>query len=363
MVAILSNLEKLRDRHLKRSQQHISIEPVKPEQPRHRMKIVAQRTGLSPHVVRAWEKRYGAVEPNRSGTNRRLYSDADIERLSLLHELTQAGHSIGQIANLDSGQLRALAAQTQSRESSLIRLLNAGAGDASDKGPEDGVGMLLDSALQACRRMDQQRLESILDRAVVELGYSGLVEKLAGPLITSIGDEWHQGRITAAQEHAATATIRAHIEKHVRLYPIPDTAPKIVITTPAGQLHELGAVLATAVARKIGWNVVYLGPSLPAAEIVGAVQQSRADVLALSISFPADDPDLAAELKTIRSLAGKNLSIFAGGRSATAYSNALEESDIEYVASLAGLRERLIEKREKGVQQKDTEANAGTAAG
>src|SRR5581483_1087908 len=78
---------------------------------RHSIKSVARRTGLSAHVIRIWEKRYGAVKPERTGTNRRLYSEEQVERLSLLRELTQAGHSIGAIATLPGHVLKKIAKQ------------------------------------------------------------------------------------------------------------------------------------------------------------------------------------------------------------------------------------------------------------
>ena len=74
-------------------------------------KRVARRTGLTAHVIRIWEKRYGAVQPERTGTNRRLYSEEQIERLSLLREITRAGHSIGPVAKLPTENLRKLAAE------------------------------------------------------------------------------------------------------------------------------------------------------------------------------------------------------------------------------------------------------------
>ncbi len=74
------------------------------------IKTASLRTGLSAHVIRMWERRYRAVEPSRTRTRRRLYSDEEIERLSVLRDLTKAGHSIGNVARLPTGKLRALAA-------------------------------------------------------------------------------------------------------------------------------------------------------------------------------------------------------------------------------------------------------------
>jgi MerR family transcriptional regulator, light-induced transcriptional regulator len=82
---------------------------------------VAHRTGLTSHVIRVWEKRYAAVSPLRTSTNRRLYLDSDVERLQLLRRATLAGHSIGQIARLPTEGLRALVAADETVSASRPR--------------------------------------------------------------------------------------------------------------------------------------------------------------------------------------------------------------------------------------------------
>src|SRR6187551_1036823 len=88
------------------------------------IKAVARRTGLTAHVIRIWEKRYGAVKPERTGTNRRLYSEEQIERLSLLREVTRSGHSIGPVAKLPLEKLRKLAIQADAGPGHAARALN-----------------------------------------------------------------------------------------------------------------------------------------------------------------------------------------------------------------------------------------------
>src|SRR3954468_20227311 len=73
--------------------------------PRYPVRLVASRTGLSPHVLRAWERRYGVVNPTRSEGGQRLYSDLDIERLLRLRRLAERGHSIGRIGTLGVSEL------------------------------------------------------------------------------------------------------------------------------------------------------------------------------------------------------------------------------------------------------------------
>ena len=94
------------------------------DQGRYRVGMVSKLTGLSTHTLRMWEKRYAAVVPERTEAGGRLYSDADVERLRLLHTLVQSGHSIGGIANLSDDDLRRMAAAfPRASETSTPQLL------------------------------------------------------------------------------------------------------------------------------------------------------------------------------------------------------------------------------------------------
>jgi len=271
--------------------------------------IAARRSGLSQHVIRAWEKRYGAIQPGRSGTQRRLYSDDEIERLQLLRRATQGGHSIGNIASLSTEDLRELAA--------------ADPGPA-DSAPPDTADSLRAASLEAIARLDASGLERILQTGLATLGRGPLMQRVIVPLIAEVGDKWEHGILRVAHEHCATSVIRTLLGNFVHAHSATSNAPVLVVTTPPGQLHELGALIAAATATDRGWKVLYLGPSLPAEEIAGAVAVSKADALALSIVYPADDPALAAHLRAIRKLLPDS-PIIAGGRSAHGYSAALSE--------------------------------------
>jgi AAA family ATP:ADP antiporter len=103
--------------------------------------VVARRTGLSAHVIRIWEKRYGAVEPERTGTNRRLYSDEQIERLSLLRDLTQAGHRIGHVAKLPTEKLRQLAKESDADDGRARRVMAAAPAAPDARGLARALGL------------------------------------------------------------------------------------------------------------------------------------------------------------------------------------------------------------------------------
>ncbi|HAB14973.1 MAG TPA: MerR family transcriptional regulator [Verrucomicrobiota bacterium] len=280
----------------------------------HTIKSVVNRTGLSAHVIRVWEKRYRAVKPDRTDTNRRRYSDDEVERLALLRDVTRGGHSIGAVAKLPVEKLRELASHAPASN---------GHAPAATRAPTSPT--LLTECIAAVNRLDSPALEAALKRGSVELGAQGLLQRVIAPLAQAIGELWRNGTITAAHEHFASAVIRVFLGHATRSFSGAEGAPVVVVGTPSGQLHELGAMLAGASAANLGWNVTYLGASLPAAEIAGAARQNRARAVALSLVYPDDDARLESELVRLRELLPAEMSLLVGGRAMPAYREILEK--------------------------------------
>ena len=299
------------------------------------IKVVARRTGLSAHVIRIWEKRYGAVEPERTSTNRRLYSDEQIERLSLLRDVTRSGHSIGHVAKLPTDKLRKLARE--------LHGLNRQASRALVVAP--GAPTFLHECFAAVKSLDARALEETLKRAATELGAHGLLQRVVAPLVHTLGDLWRDGTITAAHEHFASAVIRIFLGHAARPFAGTDSAPVLVVATPAGQIHELGALLVGAAAANLGWHVTYLGASLPAAEIAGAARQNRARAVALSLVYPEDDPRLEGELIRLHESLPPEVMLLVGGRAMPAYHDVLEKIGATQVKDLVQLSSTLDELR------------------
>jgi methanogenic corrinoid protein MtbC1 len=161
------------------------------------------------------------------------------------------------------------------------------------------------------------------------------------PLMETIGDRWSDGTLRVAHEHMATAVVRSFMGALKESRPASDSAPTIVVTTPAGQLHELGALMASVAAASDGWRVNYLGPNLPAEEIAAAARGSSAKVVALSIVHPADDPRLPQEIRALRRLMGDQISIVAGGAVVRAYEETLTEAGAALTPDIPSLRAHL----------------------
>ena len=287
------------------------------DEKRHPMQVVVRRTGLTPDVLRVWEKRYAVVEPGRSEGGHRLYSDGDVERLLLLNRVTSAGRRISQMAALDMASLQELA-------------------------EEDAEALLVARESESRRIGAEPHLAASLIRATVALPAPALIEQVVGPLLERIGEQWSHGVLTPGHEHLATAVIRRVLESVMSACSQESAAPTIVVTTPAGQAHELGAVLVGSAAAALGWRVVYLGPSLPGPDIAEVARRTGATVVALSIVYPEDDPGLAFELRSLRDELGPDTEILVGGRAAPGYSDAVDAVDGTLITGLAQLV-RLLE--------------------
>ena len=286
--------------------------------PRHPIGVVCRRTGLKADLVRAWEKRYGAVMPRRGRTARRLYSDRDIERFRLLLRATQGGRGISQIAGLTDEQLTGLIADDE-------RALRGRGASARREGDSQLAGGLGEACLRAVTALDGQQLRLELEQAAAHMSRRDLIEQVLVPLVHAIGTEWREGHLRPVHEHLATAVVTSFLANLQGAYRAPYWAPNLVVTTPAGQQHEIGALLVSATAAAEGWYVAYLGPNLPAEDIAIAAHEVSAKAVALSIVHPVEDPALAGELRRLRQLLSPDVPLIVGGRATGALSTLLDE--------------------------------------
>lgn len=279
------------------------------------VKAASQRTGLSTHVIRIWEKRYGAVQPSRTGSNRRTYSELEVDRLTLLRAATNAGHSIGQIATLDDAQLRDLAGPLKA--TSEARTPSQAVANSAEG--------FVNEAIDFMRALNAAGLEKLLGEAAKQFGTQGLLQKVVIPLTYRIGELWQSGEVTAAEEHFASSILRTFLGNLSRPYVMDSSAPLVVTGTLLGQHHEMGAMIVGASASALGWRVANLSSSLPAVEIASAASRSSARAVALSLVYPEDDPNLPAELRMLRKLLPTPTEILVGGRAAPAYQPVITE--------------------------------------
>jgi DNA-binding transcriptional MerR regulator/methylmalonyl-CoA mutase cobalamin-binding subunit len=284
------------------------------EEGRHPIRVVTERTGLSPDVLRAWERRYGAVQPARGNGGQRLYSDADIHRLTQLARAVHAGRSVASVAGLTSEALALLVTE------------DADQGVARPTPPQEHRM----AAMAAIRDLAPERLEPLLRRSVLSLGTPTFLERVLAPLLTEMGEAWHAGEISIAHEHAASATIDQLLGWLLRELAPTDAAPRLLMATPLGERHGLGALVAAAAAVHDGWRVTWLGTDLPAAQIAAAAARDLPDLVALSVVATTAPDDILAEVLLLRQALDRDIPLLVGGSGA---------SNLPAVGGLTGVRD------------------------
>ena len=297
------------------------------EVPRHPIGVAAERTGLTADVIRAWERRYGAVDPARDDAGQRLYTDADVERLRMLHRATEGGRSISQGVYLPQEELAA-----------LVRGDEAARAERRAERPDVGELMALAESL------DGPGLEAALRRALLVEGLARFADRVAVPLLHRLGEDWHAGRITPAQEHVASAAITRVLTS---LRDVRGTGPVAVVGTLAGERHEVGALLAAGAAELAGWRVVYLGSDLPPEELVKAAKRTGARAVCASAVYAPTPAEVQSRFRVVRSRLPEAVEVYAGGAAAVALKDELELFGIRCPEGMDDLR-RALERQAGG---------------
>jgi DNA-binding transcriptional MerR regulator/methylmalonyl-CoA mutase cobalamin-binding subunit len=258
------------------------------------LRTAARLTGLSPERIRAWERRYGVVEPLRTPGGTRRYRAADLERLRLVKAAVGAGHRIGQVARLGPAELERRAAGSQA--------------PSADQ---------LDEILSALERLDGAEAQRLLSLQLSALGPARFAREFALPLVRVIGECWAGGRLPIASEHLASGVLRSMLGSALQPTAASLLGPRIVFATPTGERHELGLQMAALAALGAGANPIYLGAELPVEELLASVK--RAGAAALALSVVALHPDRAAQaVRAIRGGLPNDVHLWLGGAAASA---------------------------------------------
>ena len=259
------------------------------------IRTVAKMTGLTPDLIRAWERRYGVVEPVRGPRGARLYSRDDVNRLRMLAQAVGEGRSIGDIAHLSPTEL-----------ARVVQPM------APSQPVEPSSPTSVDSMLGAVHRLDMNGLERSLNDALVGLGSARFARDVAMPLLDRVGKQWLEGKLTIGQEHLVTSALRNLLGALSRSSRDPH-APSILLTSPAGERHELGLLMVSVLAADEGLGVYLLGADIPAEEIVDTALKLRVGAIGLSMVGEANRLTSARALRHLDDTLPPSMEIWLGG--------------------------------------------------
>jgi DNA-binding transcriptional MerR regulator/methylmalonyl-CoA mutase cobalamin-binding subunit len=266
----------------------------------------AARTGITVEVLRAWERRYRVVAPERTATGYRLYDEAAITRLRAMRRMVDDGWSPSVAAT-----------SLQTMDAGAIRELAASRDPVTVAEPAD-AGALTARFVDAAANLDGSRLESILDEMTAQGTFEQVASDYVLPALDALGDAWSTGRVSVAGEHAAShAALRrlaAALEAAGR-QPGPRDRP-VLVGLPPGSRHELGALAFAVAIRRAGIPVLYLGPDLPVEDWLRAARATSARAAVLGVVTRADVEPAGKVADAIRE-ARPDAFISAGGRAAS----------------------------------------------
>jgi hypothetical protein len=254
----------------------------KPARALYKMGVIAQLTGFSPAVLRAWERRYALLEPERTAGGHRLYTDSDLQVLLYIRDRMSQGHSIGRIASEGrSGLLVASAVEGVSAE-----LVQEGLVHNGSRSGRDNLAIWRTQVVDAAVAIDGPALERTLDRAFETLAPRRVAQELIRPAAYSIGQLWARGACTEAGEHLSSAIFIRRLLNLVEVERRGPTKERVLCACFPDEYHALGAVMFAydlASARK---DVHYLGAALPFASLERACASIEPEEVFLSVTQP-----------------------------------------------------------------------------
>jgi len=222
---------------------------------RFRIGELSRRSGVSPELLRAWERRYGLLQPSRSAGGLRLYSESDLARVRLMQAQLAAG--------LAAAEAAAVAASAPATEN---------VGDA------DALRGDLDAALLA---FDEARAHAVFDELIARLSLDTVLAGVLVPYLHELGERWGRGEVTVAQEHFASALLRGRLLGLARGWGA-GFGPLALLACAPGEQHDLGLIAFALALRARGWRIMYLGPDTPLESVAETVRTSQPQRVVLS---------------------------------------------------------------------------------
>ena len=233
------------------------------------IKELEQLSGIKAHTLRIWEKRHSIIEPLRTSTNIRYYTDEDLKKIINVSLLNNHGIKISRIANMSYDELYEKVVELSSKS--------------------DEVSIQIDQFIIAMIEMDEEKFEKLLSTLILRFGFEKTLVEIVYPFLQKIGVLWLTGNINPAQEHFISNLIRQKIIVAIDgLSLAPSSAKKAVLYLPPNELHEIGLLFYHFVAKKAGYRTFYLGQNVPHEDlsIVNTIHKPQLLITSITSKLP-----------------------------------------------------------------------------
>jgi DNA-binding transcriptional MerR regulator len=246
---------------------------------------LSRRVGVSVHVLRAWETRYGLLRPQRSPGRFRLYYESDESRIR-----TMQGHIAGGLSAAEAA--RATLAEAAS--------IPVGAATPEPARDADRPAAMFGDLRHALDDLDEPAAQSAVDQLLAEFTVETVLKEVV-LYLHDLGERWHRGEVSVAQEHFASNVLRGRLSGLARGW-CDGQGPHAVLACPPGEQHDLGVMVFGVALRRAGWRVSYLGADTPLDALVDTLDRIGPDLLVLAATAPERFTDVAGDLSRLAQL-------------------------------------------------------------
>lgn len=295
------------------------------------IRVASRLTGVSSDTLRMWERRYGFPKPVRNGSQVRVYTDADIERLVLISRALKTGFRSGEVIHRSTDDLRAL-------------LLNS----ARSEPETDRLTPTIDSLLARLTSDDPDGLRDELRRSVALLGPKQFLIEVAAPLVEQVGVAWAAGKLAVRHEHLVSEVLSSKLRSLLSAYDDRSTGPVVLLATLSEEQHGLGLDMVALYLALEGATPRLLGVNTPPDQIAEAAVALKADVVGVSISEASDLELTQAHLRRVLSALPSNMHVWLGGKNARRVP--LSDPRMRQVVAWHELDQAVLELRESRAQ-------------
>jgi DNA-binding transcriptional MerR regulator len=230
------------------------------------IKDLERLSGIMAHTIRIWEKRYGIIEPDRTGTNRRIYSDDELRKVINISFLNRSGFKISRIASMSVKEIE--------EKVSFLTHDNSCADTRTD------------SLIIAMLKLDELNFNDLLTNYILNHGFENTFTQVIFPFLRRVGTLWMTGAVTPAQEHFVSSLIQRKLLFNIETltYRPKDGGKKILLFLPENELHDISLLFYTYIAKKNGHEVLYLGSMTPLDSVRSSLGTWPADIIVTGTS-------------------------------------------------------------------------------
>ena len=287
----------------------------------YRIHRFSKLTGLTTHVIRAWERRYGLVTPVRGANRYRLYNDEDVRLFRYLKARVDEGISIGELAEIGREKL------LEQAEREFV--------SASVEPPPSE--RLLADLTQALHENDRAEFELKLNGGLAVIPFEEALHRFLLPLQEHVGQLWHDGKLGVAQEHYASNQIKQKIFSAMNQLRMAEEGPRVVVACPSQEWHEISAMTAAYMCAARGCRVDYLGANLPIPELAKYCEQVRPAYVLLSMTVDRSVDDIKNIIQELVTLVSLVAPVGVGGYCAQTYAGLFSNENIMVFPDLKAL--------------------------